>query len=60
MRMLFSPATDMKRYSVHPTAQRMPPAAMPRPQSPQKYADDGPTAASSADIFGVEKRYGKP
>jgi hypothetical protein len=36
MRIPFSPATDMKRYSVHPTSQRIPPPAMPRPQSPQK------------------------
>src|SRR5216683_368001 len=28
-RIPFSPATDMKRYSVHPTAQRIPPPAMP-------------------------------
>jgi hypothetical protein len=59
MRILFSPATDMTRYSVHPTAQRIPPPP-PRCQSPQKYADDGPAAASSAGILGVEKRYGKP
>src|SRR4030088_2639145 len=56
MRILFSPATDMTRYSVHPTAQRIPPPP-PRCQSPQKYADDGPAAASSAGILGVEKRY---
>jgi hypothetical protein len=50
----------MKRYSVHPTAQRILPLALPRPQIVAKNMPMiRPTAASSADIFGVAKRYGK-
>jgi hypothetical protein len=51
VRILFPLATDMKRYSVHSTAH-----PDPRDAATPIAADDGPTAAGEADIFGVEKR----
>jgi hypothetical protein len=45
----------MKRYSVHSTAHPDPRDAT-TPIAAKKLADDGPTAAGEADIFGVEKR----
>jgi hypothetical protein len=60
MRILFSSATDVKRYSVHPTAQRiLPPRDATTPIVAKNMPMIRPTAASSADIFGMEKRYGK-
>jgi hypothetical protein len=55
VRILFPLATDMKRYSVHSTAHPDPRDAT-TPIAGKKLADDGPTAAGEADIFGVEKR----
>jgi len=48
----------MTRYSVHPTAQRIPPP--PRDANRRKNMPMTAAAASSAGILGVEKRYGKP